>query len=190
LQRKPAKIRRCIAHKSICHLTTLKFKQHGNPAMTHKRSAAMPATAPGAANRLHLLALMLITTFALLFAPVPARADTESEIKAVIESQLNAFAADDGAGAYLHAAPIVRQIFPTPDMFMAMVKKGYQPVYRNTARVFSKMEEDSLGRPAMRVALTGKDGIRYEAFYAMEKQADGTWKIAGCTILTIPAQEV
>ena len=38
----------------------------------------------------------------------------------VIESQLQAFRADDGQAAYEHAAPAVRRLFPTNEAFMAM----------------------------------------------------------------------
>jgi ketosteroid isomerase-like protein len=127
---------------------------------------------------------------ALVFALTPARADDESDIRGVIESQLNAFAADQGDVAYDQAAPIVKQAFPTVEHFMAMVKGGYRMVYRNTSRDFQKLEKDGLGRPAMRVLLTAEDGKRYEAFYAMEKQEDGSWKIAGCVVLPLAAQEV
>jgi ketosteroid isomerase-like protein len=136
------------------------------------------------------LARLLLIISALLFTFAHARADTESDVRTVIESQLNAFAADEGATAYSFAAPIVKMAFPTPEHFMRMVKGGYKPVYRNTSREFQKMETDGLGRPSMRVILTGEDGKRYEAFYAMEKQPDGSWKIAGCVILALPSQEV
>jgi hypothetical protein len=124
-----------------------------------------------------------------LFAPAQAAPDKDV-IKSVIESQLNAFASDDGVKAYSYAAPIVQNAFPTVEIFMTMVTKGYPPVYRNTKRIFGDVFEDGLGRPAMRVVLTGKDGKRYEAIYSMEQQADGTWKIAGCVVLVIPSQEV
>ena len=42
----------------------------------------------------------------------------------------------------------------------------------------------------MRASGDEADGKRDEAFYAMEKQPDGTWKIAGCVILPLAAQEV
>ncbi len=132
--------------------------------------------------------VLALSVLVLLFAP--ARADQESDVRAVIESQLNAFAADQGDVAYAQAAPIVKQAFPTAEHFMAMVRGGYRPVYRNTSREFQKMELDGLGRPSMRVLLTAEDGKRYEAFYAMEKQGDGSWKIAGCVILPLAAQEV
>jgi Domain of unknown function (DUF4864) len=121
---------------------------------------------------------------------IPTLAADKDDIRSVIESQLNAFAADDGPKAYSHAAPIVQKVFPSIDQFMTMVKKGYVPVYRNSERVFGDVFQDGLGRPAMRVILTGQDGKRYEAIYGMEQQADGTWKIASCIILAIPAQEV
>jgi Domain of unknown function (DUF4864) len=133
---------------------------------------------------------LIICVFSLLaFAPVEAASDKD-EIKSVIENQLNAFAADDGSKAYSYAAPIVQRAFPTVEVFMNMVTKGYPPVYRNTSRIFGDVFQDGLGRPAMRVVLTGQDGKRYEAIYSMEKQQDGTWKISGCVVLVIPSQEV
>jgi Domain of unknown function (DUF4864) len=137
-----------------------------------------------------LTQFMLIALVGLLLA-LPSRAASDGEqIKTVIELQLNAFAKDDGNEAMSYAAPLVKQIFQTPENFMAMVKKGYQPVYRNNARTFGEVFQDRLGRPAMRVVLTAADGKRYEALYSMEKQEDGSWKIAGCVILEIPSQEV
>ena len=131
----------------------------------------------------------VVTMLFMIALPVQAAGD-EDKIKAVIEDQLNAFATDNGEQAYSHAAPIVKNVFPSADMFMTMVKKGYIPIYRNTERVFGKTFADGLGRPAMRVVLTGADGKRYEAIYSMEQQADGSWKIAGCVLVVIPAQEV
>jgi Domain of unknown function (DUF4864) len=134
--------------------------------------------------------LLVIVVLGFSLTSFARAASDQDEIKTVIESQLNAFAIDNGNEALSYAAPIVKQIFKTPEQFMAMVKQGYQPVYRNSNRIFGDVFQDGLGRPAMRVVLTGADGKRYEALYAMEEQADGTWKIAGCVILAIPAQEV
>jgi ketosteroid isomerase-like protein len=139
---------------------------------------------------MNYIRMLVVLVMALSATPVAMAASEQDQIKAVIESQLNAFAVDDGAQALTFAAPIVQQIFKTPEQFMAMVKKGYQPVYRNSARVFGAVIEDGLGRPSMRVVLTGADGKRYEALYAMEKQQDGSWKIAGCILLQVPALDV
>jgi Domain of unknown function (DUF4864) len=122
---------------------------------------------------------------------LPARAEdyapaVQSAVQEVVRSQLDAFAADNGAGAYSYAAPIIKKIFPEPDTFMAMVKQGYEPVYRNSSRTFGKLITDGLGRPAQIVELTGMDGKHYEALYSMEQQPDGSWKIAGCTLREVP----
>jgi Domain of unknown function (DUF4864) len=142
-------------------------------------------------NPVSVLVRLFSVVIMLFMIALPVQADgDEDKIKAVIEDQLNAFAADNGEQAYSHAAPIVKNVFPSADMFMAMVKKGYTPVYRNTERVYGKTFADGLGRPAMRVVLTGADGKRYEAIYSMEQQPDGSWKIAGCVLVVISAQEV
>jgi hypothetical protein len=138
-----------------------------------------------------VLRWIMATVLALnVFWMAPAKAANENEIRAVIETQLDAFARDDGPGAYAQAAPMVQMIFPTVDGFMAMVKRGYQPVYRNSSRSFGEVFTDPTGRPAMRVGLVGADGQRYEALYSMEQQKDGSWKIAGCAIALVPSQEV
>lgn len=132
-----------------------------------------------------LMALIL----ALFVAPSWAAPVSESDSAAmlqVIQSQLDAFAADRGEEAYSYAAPIVKMAFPDVPRFMAMVKGGYQPVYRNTAREFVEAAQDPAGRPLIRMRLTALDGKRYEALYTMEQQPDGTWKIAGCVLIAIP----
>jgi Domain of unknown function (DUF4864) len=137
-----------------------------------------------------MLIMLALVVSGLTMTNAVRAASQNDEIRTVIESQLNAFAADDGEKAYGFAAPNIQQIFRTPEQFMAMVKQSYQPVYRNSKRIYSEVFQDGLGRPAMRVVLTGMDGKRYEALYALEKQTDGQWKIVSCTILVIPAQGV
>lgn len=137
-----------------------------------------------------LLALALtLFSFLPVLAEAPTAAD-RSAIKSVIMGQLDAFATDDPATAYGFAAPIVKGAFPNIDQFMAMVKGGYKPVYRNTARSYGDVFTDNMGRPAMRVVLTAEDGKRWEAIYAMQQQPDGNWKIAGCVLLALAGQEV
>ncbi len=131
----------------------------------------------------------LVTLILPLQAEALSTAD-QSAIQKTIETQLNAFAGDDFATAYEQAAPIVKMAFPSTEQFMIMVKKGYTPVYRNTQRNFGQIFEDQAGRPTMRVVLTAEDGKRYEAIYAMQKQEDGTWKIAGCSLILIPGLDV
>ncbi len=137
--------------------------------------------------------LMLI--IALLATAASARSDSlgsgdRQAITGLITSQLQAFAADRDAEAYSYAAPVVQLAFPTLDSFMAMVRSGYSPVYRNNGYRFGADATDATGRPTKTVILKGTDGKTYEALYTLQRQPDGTWKIAGCSIRVLPGTEV
>ena len=119
------------------------------------------------------------------FAESISAAD-RAEFQRIITAQISAFRADDGPTAYSFAAPVVRNIFPTPEIFMSMVKRGYQQVYRPQSFNFTEALIDPMGRPAQKMLVVGPDGKTYEALYSMEKQPDGTWRISGCTLLEIP----
>ncbi len=113
-------------------------------------------------------------------------ATDKAEFQRIITAQITAFRADDGPAAYDFAAPVVRNIFPTPEIFMAMVKQGYPQVYRPQSFNFTEALIDPMGRPAQKMTVVGPDGKSYIALYSMEKQPDGTWRISGCTLLEIP----
>ena len=137
-----------------------------------------------------MLRLLTALFFSFIFLS-PAMADDlaaadKLEVQQVISGQLEAFKADNGPLAYSFAAPIVTKVFPTVDIFMTMVKNGYQAVYTNSQYKFGEIITDTLGRPAQHVTITAGDGKRYEAIYAMEKQPDGNWKIAGVQMVEIP----
>jgi len=128
-----------------------------------------------------LLAFMSVAAFA------QSISETEkTEFQRIITAQISAFRADDGPTAYSFAAPVVRNIFPTPEIFMSMVKRGYPQVYRPQSFNFTEALIDPTGRPAQKMLVVGPDGKTYEALYSMEKQPDGTWRISGCTLLEIP----
>jgi hypothetical protein len=128
-----------------------------------------------------LLAFMSMAAFAKSIS-----ATEKTEFQRIIAAQISAFRADDGPTAYSFAAPIVRNIFPTPEIFMSMVKRGYPQVYRPKSFNFTDALIDAMGRPAQKMLVVGPDGKTYEALYSMEKQPDGTWRISGCTLLEIP----
>lgn len=113
---------------------------------------------------------------ALLASPVAA--DDGSGVRAVIAGQMEAFQADDGPGAYAFAAPRIRKVFPNPDIFMSMVKSGYAPVYRPKSVTYGRLQTYAEGF-AQEVFLIGPDGKAYTAIYLLERQPDGSLKIAG-----------
>jgi hypothetical protein len=109
----------------------------------------------------------------------------DAEIKAAqgtIEAQLKAFQAGDGALAYSYAAPNIKRIFPSVEVFMGMVEGGYQPVRNPRQFAFGKVEELGAGSIAQQVLITGPDGKEYEALYTLEMQPDGVYRITGVSL--------
>ena len=109
----------------------------------------------------------------------------DAEIKAgqaVIDGQLKALIANDGATAYSFAAPNVKQIFPTVDAFMNMVTNGYPPVRKPQAYSFGKVQETSTTSIVQQVLIVGPDGKDYEAVYTLQLQPDGHYQITGCSL--------
>jgi hypothetical protein len=126
----------------------------------------------------------LLVAFGVIFSSVSACADDVTAAQGVIRAQEQAFARDDAAGAYSHAAPAIRELFPAPDIFMSMVQNGYAPVFRHKTFEFgdSKTEGSSI---AQRVHIVDANGEAWEALYTLEQQSDGSYKITGCSLLKV-----
>jgi hypothetical protein len=129
-----------------------------------------------------ILALLLL---ALALRPVAWAQDVSltdrdrAQIRDIIGKQVEAFRTDDEAAAFGYASPDIQRMFGTPELFMDMVRQGYQPVYR--PRVFDFREIVTLdGVPAQKVHVVGPDGRPVTAFYPMARMPDGSWRINGC----------
>lgn len=114
---------------------------------------------------------------------LPAAAQVSSSdrdaIRDVIQRQVDAFRRDDSEAAFGLASPAIRGMFGSSDVFMEMVRQGYQPVYR--PRAFEFREIVTLhGMPTQKVHVIGPDGRPVTAFYPMAQQPDGSWRIEGC----------
>lgn len=114
-------------------------------------------------------------------------AEDRAAIRQVIGDQIAAFRRDDGDAAFAFAAPGIQRMFGTAETFMSMVRGGYQPVYRPRSFAFAELVEID-GQLVQQVAVIGPDGGRVTALYPMEKQPDGSWRIAGCQLVE-PADE-
>ena len=119
-------------------------------------------------------------------ASVPARAQPVSEAdaraaRAVVSAQLEAFAKDDAKRAFSYAAPSIRAMFGTPERFLAMVRAGYPVVYR-AARVTFLIPLSDEGDLLQGGHLTDGAGTLWLATYRLERQTDGSWRIAGCDV--------
>lgn len=131
-----------------------------------------------------MMRAVLAAITGILLATSVATADEAADrasIRQVIDAQISAFRADDGATAYSLATPRLREIFPSVDIFMSMVKSGYEPVYRPRSVTFGRVTEIP-GGFAQEVFVVGPDGDPYAALYTLEKQPDGSLRISGCRL--------
>jgi len=110
-----------------------------------------------------------------------SKADAQ-KVRAVIQAQLDAFASDDAKRAFSYAAPGIREMFGTPERFLAMVREGYPVVYRPASVGFLKPEAN--GRTVIQaVEMADGDGTLWVAVYHLERQRNGAWRITGCELV-------
>ena len=111
----------------------------------------------------------------------PVTAEDAKAVRAVVEAQLAAFAADDAKRAFSYASPSIREMFGTPDRFMEMVRAGYPVVYRPAGVIFLNPVRVE-GQLFEGVQLTDADGSVWLATYRLERQPDRSWRISGCDV--------
>lgn len=131
------------------------------------------------------LSAVLLLSAALMTVPVQAPAeDPVAATQQIIEGQINAFLKDDPDTAYSYAAPAIKALFPDKNLFFAMVKKSYEPVYYPGNYAFGRSK--SIDDGAMiynEVLISGRDGKDWTAIYQMARQPDGQYKINGVQIV-------
>ena len=127
------------------------------------------------------LLLALLWPAAAEAAPVADR-DARA-VRAVVEAQLQAFAAGDGERAFSYASPAIRSQFGDAGTFMAMVKAGYPMMLRPSVNSFFLPERASSAvvRIVQKVQLKDGQGRRWLATYEL-LQDDDAWRINGCTV--------
>jgi hypothetical protein len=129
----------------------------------------------------------LIFSFAVLLpsAPVVASgvsAADLSEIRGVIHRQIDAFRRDDAQGAFALVSPGVQQAFGTPERFLDTVRMAYRAVYRPSAVSFLDLVVIG-GDVVQPVQVTDGTGAVWVAYYAMQRQRDGSWRTNGCHLV-------
>ena len=126
---------------------------------------------------------------ALSLAPAVAQdSGGGQEVRALIQRQLDAFARDDGPGAYALAAPGIKSIFTDSGIFMDMVRNRYTPVYRHRSAEFDVL--DLQGDSATQaVTIVDEKGEVWTAVYKLSRQPDGSWLISGCALIKADAKD-
>lgn len=138
-------------------------------------------------KRLVLVALSLLTGLAASWGMSAAAAEAinsadAQEIRAVVQSQLDAFAADDAEKAFALSTSSTREQLGNPESFLRLIKEQYTPIYRHRFAIFS-MPEIIDGNTLQIVRLTDSDNLVWLAIYRVQQEVDGSWKIDGCKLL-------
>ena len=133
----------------------------------------------------------LVLSLLLLSGGVQAgvTADDVVEIRAVINHQIDAFRRDDARSAFALVSPDVQEAFGTPERFLDAVRVSYRAVYRPARVRFLGLTV--IGADAVQqVQLVDRSGAVWHAYYAMQRQRDGSWRTNGCRLVhpakTIP----
>ncbi len=142
----------------------------------------------GTCSRRLLLVVGLLLLPAIGFAQTPPTSADRQAIQTVINNQMAAFKRDDADQAFSFAAPSIQRMFGSAETFIAMVRQGYQPVYRPSQVRFADLAYQD-GVLIQTVRMVGPDGAPVTALYSMEQQADGSWKIAGCQLTRDPGAD-
>ncbi len=123
----------------------------------------------------------LLVPLAVLAEP-PVTGTDVSEIRAVIHRQIDAFRRDDAHSAFALVSPGVQQAFGTAERFLETVRMAYRAVYRPTSVSF--LELVVMGADVVQqVQVTDRSGSIWVAYYAMQRQKDGSWRTNGCHLV-------
>lgn len=118
----------------------------------------------------------------------PAAADSAitatdlAQIRGVIHRQIDAFRRDDARGAFALVSPGVQRTFGTPERFLDTVRTAYRAVYRPSALSFLELVVMG-GDVVQPVQVTDHTGVVWVAYYAMQRQTDGSWRTNGCHLV-------
>ncbi|HYG54539.1 MAG TPA: DUF4864 domain-containing protein [Burkholderiales bacterium] len=104
------------------------------------------------------------------------------EIRAVIHRQIDAFRRDDAQGAFALVSPGVQKAFGTPERFLEAVRMAYRAVYRPSTVSFLELMVFS-GEVVQQVQIVDRAGGIWLAYYAMQRQKDGSWRMHGCHLV-------
>jgi hypothetical protein len=144
------------------------------------REQGLDVSTVSIARAIVALAIALVTTLALAQRPAHPAADWD-RIRGVVTAQREALVAGDGERAFAFATPALRRQYGSAEAFMRMVRSGYQALL--DARYVELLEGAVIeGSTIQPLRLVMPDGAVLVALYTMERQRDGSWRIAGCVI--------
>lgn len=128
---------------------------------------------------------ILTALFIAVSLPAYAEEPRIPAIEQTIQSQIDAFLADDFGKAFTYASPNIQRLFRDSSNFGAMVKRGYPMVHRPSEVEFLELRRQG---PLLfqKVMMRDANGIPHFMEYNMIETESG-WQIDGVQLLRAPA---
>jgi hypothetical protein len=136
-----------------------------------------------------LILYFLISGLTLAEDKLTKESQSKEKIIAVIDAQLEAFRSGDAERAYSLATPGIQRQFTNSSIFMKMVINGYNVLRQPTKVEYHDLREH-FGVKVQLVKLTDLNGFTFQAFYQMEQQNSGEWRIGGCMIQQVDQNKI
>ena len=136
-----------------------------------------------------LISYFLISGLTLAEDKLTKESQSKEKIIAVIDAQLEAFRSGDAERAYSLATPGIQRQFTNSSIFMKMVINGYNVLRQPTKVEYHDLREH-FGVKVQLVKLTDLNGFTFQAFYQMEQQNSGEWRIGGCMIQQVDQNKI
>ena len=135
-----------------------------------------------------LTLLVAVSGFDRPAAAEPVGEADRAAIQSVITGQMDAFKQDDWTKAFGYAAPSIRLRFGSVERFASMVVTATPPY--GVHETFSSKTCVRRRQSMTEVLVVGPDGVPVIATYVMERQEDGSWRIAGVYLREIADKSV
>jgi hypothetical protein len=105
-------------------------------------------------------------------------------VRAVVEAQLRALAAEEAAQAFSYASPAIKSQFHDAATFAEMVRRAYPMLIRPASISFMRPEASGGATTTITQAVQFRDreGNFWRAVYELELQPDKSWRINGCAV--------
>ncbi|PTX54794.1 uncharacterized protein DUF4864 [Litoreibacter ponti] len=127
---------------------------------------------------------VILALVAALFVSQAAAQERIPGIEQTIQSQVDAFLAEDAATAFTFASPNIKRLFGTPERFGMMVKNGYPMVWNPSEVKFLELRRQG---PFLfqKVLFIDQKGAPHVLEYNMLETEAG-WQIDGVQYLVAP----
>lgn len=129
-----------------------------------------------------ILAAIVAAISPLLAAEQPLADADRQAVQWVINSQISAFKSDDHKSAYSYADASVRQVFPSEEKFIDMVRRDYMPLYRPVSYTFGRSSLEG-GEVFQELLITDGERKLWQVIYTLRRQEDESWKVTNVLML-------